>query len=126
MVKYNNISFYHLGIQMITKCHGHYADLTSASDDRAFRSVFGISWNVAASAWKLLEGNGGERGKKPIHLLWALLFIKQYGNEQSHCMVVGGGVSAKTFRKWIWIVLDELAAVSAVKVRKIFCFQKHL
>ena len=120
MVRFNNIHFHQLGMQMIKKCH-HQVDLNSTTDDRAFRSIFGVSWNVVANAWNLLEIHNGEHKKTSTHLLWALLFIKQYGNEQGHCMMVGGGVSLKTFRKWIWVVLDELAAVSAVKVRHIYC-----
>ena len=79
MVVYNNIYFHQLGIKMIKKCH-HQVDLNSTTDDRAFRSIFGVSWNVVANAWHLLEKYDGDKKKTPTHLLWALLFIKQYGN----------------------------------------------
>ena len=58
---------------------------------------FGTSWNVVADIWNLIDEHGDSKKKTPVHLLWALVFIKSYGNEQSHCMQVGGGVTLKRF-----------------------------
>ena len=96
-------------------------DLDSKSEDRAFCSVFGTNWNVVAEVWKLIEKNGANKSKKPIHLLWALNFLKIYTNEQSLVMMVGGA-TLKTYRKWVWIVLEEMSVVSAIKVCVRLCF----
>ena len=121
IMKLNFLYFRQIGMKMV---RGHFPDFHSKSDDRAFRSVFGTSWNVVADIWNLIDEHGDSKKKTPAHLLWALVFIKSYGNEQSHCMQVGGDVTLKTFRKWTWIILEEMSEVSAIKVRKErFCFK---
>jgi hypothetical protein len=44
---------------------------------------------------------------KVKHVLWALLFLKTYGNEAQ--MSAMAQVDRKTFRKWIWIVVPGIA-----------------
>lgn len=91
-------------------------------DERAFRAIFGVHWGVAAEVWYLLDDHYPDIHRRPKHLFWALIFLKQYGNEQSHCMMIGGGASLKTFRKWVWKVLEGMADLSAVVVSKMICF----
>lgn len=117
-LKYSYLYFQKMGLSMIHRAPpGLLPDkLDSKSEDRTFRSVFGTNWNVVAEIWHLIEKNGANKNKKPIHLLWALTFLKVYSNEQSLVMMTGGA-TLKTFRKWVWIVLDEMSVASAIKVR---------
>ena len=51
--------------------------------------------------------NISEKNKlRPYHLLWGLYFLKQYG--VSPVMTNYFGCADKTFRKWVWIVIDAL------------------
>lgn len=54
---------------------------------------------------------------KPKHLLWGLLFLKQYSNETvlaSQCRT-----TRKTFRKWCWAMIEELSNLEPSLVRLI-------
>ena len=116
---YGPLYFRQIGMSMIKNTRENLPpDLISKSEERTFRAIFGASWLVVAKIWKLLEEHYPNRHKRPCHVLWALIFVKQYGNEQSHCMMVGGGVTLKTFRKWVWKILDEMSEVSSIKVRQ--------
>jgi hypothetical protein len=75
--------------------------------DRDFTSLFGISPKVCSVVWNLC--NFPSR-TKPTHLLWAFLFLKVYGTEPILIAIVGDRPNRKTFRKWVWIVLNEVAA----------------
>jgi hypothetical protein len=74
--------------------------------DRDFRSLFGISANVCSVVWNLCDFPSGT---EPKHLLWAFLFLKVYSTEAVLITIVGGP-TRKTFRKWVWIVIEEVAA----------------
>ena len=58
--------------------------------------------------------HGVNKKKEKRHLLWALLWLKQYTNEQSLAALVG--VGRKTFRKWVWILIEDMANASVMKV----------
>ena len=109
MLKYSSVYFQKMGLSMIHRAPSGLLpdDLDSKSEDRAYRSIFGTNWNVVAEIWQLLEKEGGNKNKKPVHLLWALAFLKIYSNEQSLVMMAGGA-TLKTYRKWVWIILDEM------------------
>ena len=47
-------------------------------------------------------------GAKPVHLLWALMFMKLYCSE-SVLAALAGGVHEQTFRKWSWYFVEEIA-----------------
>ena len=40
------------------------------------------------------------------HLLWALLFLKLYTGQKTHCSF--GGVDSETFHKWIWDFVEAV------------------
>ena len=84
--------------------------------ERDFTSLFGISANVCSVVWNLCDF---PTGTKPIHLLWAFLFLKIYGTEPVLLAIVGGP-TRKTFRKWVWIVMEEVAA-KAPSVVSCYC-----
>ena len=48
------------------------------------------------------------------HLLWALYFLKLYNPEK--VSAVACGVDEKTYRKWLWEVLEVLGELDLVRV----------
>ena len=66
---------------------------------RRFRSHFGIDWHLSIKLWFLLMPYLIDVVKraKPMHLLWALLFLKLYDGEEILASKVG--CDEKTFRK---------------------------
>ena len=75
-----------------------------------FVAIYGVSVQVCTKIWlamKSNEQNISENDKlRPYHLLWGLYFLKQYG--VSEVMANYFGCADKTFRKWVWIVIDAL------------------
>jgi hypothetical protein len=69
---------------------------------RNFKSLFGCSPDLVAEIWYKIAPRGEEslkKGAEPRHLLWALLFMKVYANDDTLCSLVGG-VDSKTFCFW--------------------------
>jgi hypothetical protein len=85
--------------------------------ERDFTSLFGISANVCSVVWNLCDF---PVGTKPIHLLWAFLFLKIYATEPV-LLAIADGPTRKTFRKWVWIVIAEVAA-KAPSVVSCYCW----
>lgn len=48
----------------------------------------------------------------PHHLLWTLLFLKSYSTETIHAIIAM--VDEKTFRHYIWHIINEIAALNLV------------
>lgn len=73
------------------------------NQERLFQTLFGCSPDITAEIWhritSLKRGQILEAGAKPYHLLWALLFMKIYANDDVLCSMAGG-VDSKTFRLW--------------------------
>jgi hypothetical protein len=93
------------------------ASFTSKTFLRRFSGLFGCSPLICSKLWSLLQLDGYlnnlAAGKQhPRHLLWALLFLKQYNPEEvnsqmCHC-------DEKTYRKWVWIVVKAIAELSCL------------
>jgi hypothetical protein len=81
--------------------------------NRRIVSFFGAPALVIAKLWELLMEKAGPWpiGAKKKHLLWGLHLAKVYASEA----VLSSNVSApdeKTFRKWAWLFLTELASLT--------------
>jgi hypothetical protein len=78
---------------------------SDAAEARRFREFFGTMLRVVETLWLLLlHEEICPSGGRPLHLLWALYFLKVYAKEGPGCAVVGGGgggVDPKTHRKWV-------------------------
>ena len=77
-----------------------------------FHAAFGIPPHLVAHVWKDLCRGGfldhlGPRSLRPIHLLWALLWLKCYNKEGVNASMVG--CDEKTFRKWSWFYSECIA-----------------
>jgi hypothetical protein len=68
-----------------------------------FDSHFGTEPKVVAIVWNMMEK---PKGARPKHLLWTLLFLKLYSNED--VLKNMAKTSKNTFRKWTELILVEL------------------
>ena len=84
------------------------------NQERVFRSQFGVSWFICEDVWNMLDVNKPDPNREAKHLLWTFIFLKVYGNETTHARLVG--TSPKTFRKWVWNTLTEIADLKAMVV----------
>jgi hypothetical protein len=113
-MKFNTLAFRQLGASIIGKTMSE--DHQSIDEEeRQFRSMYGCHWDVATKVWDTVVEHGINKKKEKKHLLWALLWLKQYTNEQSLAGIVR--VTCKTFRKWVWIIIEDMAHASVIKVR---------
>lgn len=73
----------------------------STSEKEKFHSFFGTSPLVCSITWKkLIEYDFMPRKGSPFHMLWALMFLKLYSNENTLSSIAD--TSNRTFRKWSW------------------------
>jgi hypothetical protein len=84
----------------------------ASSEKRHFREFFGTSLLVVDKLWWLLVENDLLPEKsRPKHLLWTLYFLKVYPKQSPGCSVVGassGAVDPKTFKKWVWMFIENI------------------
>ena len=110
------MTFRQEGFSLIKKQHNPQASL--ATQDRRFRSFFGTTWHICAILWNHLTHTlvADHKYVKPIHLLWALLFLKLYKTKAIHATIAG--TDERTFRKWVWIVLEYISYLEVDVVSK--------
>lgn len=100
--------FYRLSFKYIK----HSAKKSVFIGYRRFKCFFGVSPEVCAIVWERIRDitpTGGE----PKHLLWSLLFLKNYDVEHVRRSIIG--CDEKTIRKWTWIVIHLLARMNVVQ-----------
>lgn len=79
---------------------------------RRFKSFFGVSPNVCAVIWHLIKSDSSS-SNEPKHLLWALLFLKQYGTEHERRTILKK--DEKTIRKWTFLYIKLIGEMDVVK-----------
>ena len=82
---------------------------------RRFSGIYGATPQLCSRIW-FTASLTLPPTTTPKHLLWALLFLKQYSNE--HSMAKDCQCDEKTMRKWVWIVIEcisKLPLVSTVQ-----------
>lgn len=100
-------SFYNLG-KIIIK-HESASEIVGI---RRFKSFFGVSPLICAICWQNIKDNL-PMDYEQVHLLWALLFLKCYNTESvNHSLAE---CDEKTFRKRVWLVVEELAFMKVVR-----------
>ena len=97
--------FYTTGMSYIKR-----KPILNGENERRFRSTFGTTPNIIYLIWQNIEPSLASESRY-FHLLWALMFLKLYNNENVSAGMVGG-VSEKTFRRHVWTVL---AAIDKIK-----------
>ena len=94
------------------------------AEDRAFRAIFGCSPTVVLAAWnKMVDCDLIPAGGEMKHLLWALMYAKQYGKWPT--MRIMTGTDPKTLRKWIYQFFDAISLLEPTIVSSIFSFLNH-
>ena len=85
---------------------------------RRFQSNFGTAPEICSNIWARIMFTRRKQipfsNPAPKHLLWALHLMKTYGTED--CLASNCGVDEKTFRRWAWIFIEEIARLSRVEV----------
>ena len=122
---------YMLGKEMMNRVRNKLGILTfwGGTEDRIFRSFFGAGALTVMDVWSRMKAEDliPPEGGKFHRYLWALMFMKLYGNETSMC-AKAGGVDPKTFRKHIWPFIEAMAELeySVVSARPTFLFYVHM
>lgn len=89
--------------------------------ERRWSEFFVASPEVCSRLWDLCDPyNTMPNAVKPVHLLWALLFMKQYQTETLNSTLVAEtkAKDEKTFRKWSWLFLREISYIESRVVSK--------
>ena len=73
-----------------------------------FKSLFLLSVGDVAALWKRLDAEPLPF-HQPEHLLWALYYMKAYPTWDQMAMTTG--MTEKTLRKWVGIVIEYLANI---------------
>jgi hypothetical protein len=82
--------------------------VSTATEDRRFRELFGCGPIVALTLWNLIMVETMVPGSTVVHMLWALMLMKTYAKETTLCSLAGG-VDEKTFRDWSWPLVRAIA-----------------
>ncbi|KAG9414550.1 hypothetical protein AC1031_007957 [Aphanomyces cochlioides] len=77
---------------------------------RRLQALFGVSRPIVARIWMLAHQESESTEVK--HLLWALMFMKQYSSEADHASIAG--VDEKTFRKWCWFWIEKMSCLESI------------
>ena len=108
--------FFFLGLSMVG--NGGRVDrgaTPTLNQKRHFKSQFGVSWFICEDLWNLLDDHKENQSREAKHLLWALLFLKVYGNESTYSRIAG--TLSKTFR--ICFVLMNITKYFLLMIKSI-------
>ena len=80
-------------------------------------SFFGSCPATCAELWNRLQPvQNIHRHALPKYLLWAMVFLKKYSDEKTHCKIVGIK-DPKTFRRWSWLFVEAIASLEQQVIR---------
>jgi hypothetical protein len=101
----NETQFLRLGLRLINR------DLKSKSVAlERFTGHYGVRPIIAALLWDyLLPWTTAKKTCTPKHLLWALHFLQTYDTEIT--IASRFGVDEKTYRKWLWFILEGITTL---------------
>lgn len=94
-----------------------------ATQEARFKSHFGTQPRICSDVWTRINPAASmPTGAKPVHLLWALMFLKLYSSESVLCTLASAGeaVDEKTLRKWVWMFVPAIADITNDVVSSIF------
>lgn len=93
-----------------SKFSKHKSENSGLTGMRKFISFYGISPEVCSLLWKTIQNK--PNGSEPKHLLWCMLFLKNYNTEHVNASIVNA--DEKTFRLWVWRFIELLAKIDVV------------
>lgn len=84
--------------------------------ERRWVSFFGVKVAVCVDVWDRMEimiDDADLNGAKPCHLLWSLLFLKKYGDEEEMASLCGPdkAIDEKTFRKLVHLFVERISCL---------------
>jgi hypothetical protein len=83
--------------------------LPGSPEDLRFRGFFGVSAQVAVTAWDMLENHSVlPPNPKFVHFLWALAFMRTYPANDTTLSCLLGGSDPKTIGKYVWPLIRSL------------------
>lgn len=91
----------------------HKSENSNLTGLRKFMSFYGISPEIFSILWKRIQGKPA--GSEPKHLLWCMLFLKNYNKEHINAAITK--VDEKTFRLWVWRFVELLADLDEVQLK---------
>ena len=87
--------------------------LSESLINRHFRAMCGVSSRTAHLLWIALDVDVlGQPGGKQTHLLWMLMFLKEYCTQDSLSGICH--VTQKTFHRFVDIFLDHVSNLNLV------------
>ena len=98
--------FFKLGLELTLRTKAKETSTKQSFD--VYTSFFGINPEQTTALWNMIDL---PKGYYPIHVLWGLAFLKLYWTEIQLASVCG--VMAKTLRKRVWLVLEEIAKLKS-------------
>lgn len=90
---------------------------------KEWMSHFGTMPEKCHWLWIMIdpEGNKAMRSAQPIHLLWAIYFLRTYPSSESTAKSgCGNPCTSKTWRKWIHLFVDAISYLESRVVSFIF------
>lgn len=106
-VDVTSIVFLKLGNQITKTKYGQ----NESTKTRRFKSYFGVTPHVCSIVWKKIRPEA-PIDFQPKHLLWGLLFLKQYTDEHNRHGILGA--DEKTIRKWSWVAVKLMSNLNVV------------
>ena len=95
---------------------GQSTNRSETSFDRSFLEFFGVDPDVCARVWVELgidpDAHEEDKGLEPQHLLWGLLWLKDYSTEGKLCKLVSTNnhaVDPKDFRLKTQNIVERIA-----------------
>lgn len=101
--------------------HGFEEHIAAKTLYCRFVAHFGVSPCHCAYIWLLTSDEMFNIKAEKIHLLWTLNLLKT--DDTEHCMKGRWGCDEKTFRKWLYLVLDAICDLDLVRI--MLCRQTH-
>ena len=83
--------------------------LSSSPEDLRFRAFFGVSAQVAVTAWSMMEVHSVlPPNPNFVHFWWALAFMRTYPANDTTLSCLLGGSDPKTIGKYVWPLIRSL------------------
>jgi hypothetical protein len=83
-------------------------------ENRSYRALFGCGPEVTLALWNRLVDNDGAGLPDDVtvkHLLWTLMYCKQYGKWKTMRKLTN--TDPKTLRKWIAVILNAVELIES-------------
>ena len=120
-IRKRNSSVLFIAIMNVPTCHEFYVlakdvmgqrrrkTVSSVVKERRFRSLFGVPPSVCVEiVYRLVELRIiNKKGAHAVHLLWTLFFMKRYNTYETNA--ASFNCDEKTYRKWVWVVIEGIA-----------------